>query len=67
MEKLMDIYERFISNYRTDTGGINLYPQFDCDLEWLLKWLLEYLEEDVDTMDYEVDCSWRQPEGGCDE
>lgn len=59
MEKLMDIYERFTSNYRTDTGGINLYPQFDYDLEWLLKWLLEYLEEDVDATDYEVDCSWR--------
>jgi hypothetical protein len=39
VEGVMDykeIYERFIENYRTDLGGINLYPQFDSDLEALL-------------------------------
>lgn len=39
MESYRDIYWRFIENYRTDTGGINIYPQFDSDLELLLDWL----------------------------
>lgn len=39
MESYRDIYIRFIDNYRTETGGINLYPQFDYDLELLLDWL----------------------------
>jgi hypothetical protein len=39
MNSLRDIYRRFKRNYRTDTGGINLYPQFDSDLEKLLYWL----------------------------
>lgn len=69
MEKLRNIYERFTSNYRTDTGGINIYPQFDYDLDTLLEWL-----ENDDAMgdwspdgtyipDVEVDCSWRAPKG----
>ncbi len=39
MESYRDIYNRFVKNYRTDTGGINLYPQFDSDLDTLLYWL----------------------------
>ena len=39
MESYRDIYWRFIENYRTDTGGINIYPQFDNDLDALLEWL----------------------------
>ena len=65
MESYRDIYRRFIENYRTETGGINLYPQ----LEYLLEWL-----ENDDAMgdwtpdgeyvpDIEADCSWRAPEG----
>ena len=66
MESYRDIYKRFINNYRTNTGGINLYPQFDYDLDTLLDWL-----ENDDAMwdwtpdgtyyipDVEVDCSWR--------
>ena len=60
MESLRDIYKRFKTNYRTDTGGINIYPQFDYDLEWLMR----YLEDDYGLMDVDVDCSWRPPEGG---
>lgn len=39
MESYRDVYDRFKKNYRTETGGINLYPQFDSDLEKLLYWL----------------------------
>ena len=39
MESYRDIYNRFVENYRTDTGGINIYPQFDYDLDTLLYWL----------------------------
>ena len=67
MESYRDVYWRFIENYRTETGGINLYPQFDYDLELLLEWL-----EGDETMDNvltdgswysEVDCTWRPVEG----
>ena len=68
MESYRDIYRRFIENYRTDTGGINIYPQFDNDLEALLEWL-----ENDDAMcdwapdgTYVVDCSWRPVEGECE-
>lgn len=68
MESYRDIYNRFVKNYRTDTGGINLYPQFDSDLDALLEWL----GNDDATGDWsldgnipgvEVDCSWRPPVG----
>ena len=39
IEGYRDIYKRFVTNYRTETGGINHYPQFDYDLELLLNWL----------------------------
>ena len=70
MESYRHIYRRFVENYRTETGGINLYPQFDDDLDCLLGWL-----ENDDAMgdwtpdgeyyipDVEADCSWRAPEG----
>lgn len=69
MESYRDIYRRFVENYRTETGGVNLYPQFDYDLELLLDWL-----ENDDVMDdwtpdgeyipdVAVDCSWRAAEG----
>ena len=69
MESYRDIYRRFINNYRTNTGGINLYPQFDYDLDTLLDWL-----ENDDAMgdwsidgtyipDVEVDCAWRPADG----
>ena len=69
MESYRDIYNRFVENYRTNTGGINIYPQFDNDLDALLEWL-----ENDDAMgdwsidgtyipDVEVDCSWRPADG----
>ena len=68
MYSFRDIYDRFVKNYRTNTGGINLYPQFDSDLDTLLGWL----ENDYAMYDWapngeyipnwEVDCPWR-PEG----
>ena len=68
METYRDIYERFKKNYKNSTGGINIYPQFDSDLELLL----EYFDND-DVMgdlgidgtwlpDLEVDCNWGKPE-----
>ena len=39
IESYRDIYKRFVANYRTETGGINHYPQFDYDLDALLNWL----------------------------
>lgn len=64
-----DIYNRFVKNYRTDTGGINLYPQFDYDLDTLLYWL-EYddamwgywVPTGEHIPEVEVDCSWARPE-----
>ena len=52
-------FERFIQNYRTDTGGINLYPQFDCDLEAILKFVSGFIVEAED----KYDCCWRPPIG----
>lgn len=58
---IITIYKRFKQNYRNDTGGINLYPQFDYDLNMLMEWI----EGELDlASDINVDCSWRAPEGG---
>ena len=67
MESYRDIYNRFVKNYRTDTGGINLYPQFDSDLDTLLYWLDnddamgDWVPDGTYIPDIEVDCSWRPP------
>lgn len=68
MESYRDIYNRFVKNYRTDTGGINLYPQFDSDLDTLLYWLdnddgamYDWAPDGTYIPDIEVDCSWRPP------
>ena len=69
MESYRDIFHRFVKNYRTDTGGINLYPQFDYDLDNLLEWLDnddamgDWTPEGEYIPDVDVDCSWRAPEG----
>ena len=70
MESYRDIYNRFIENYRNnDTGGINIYPQFDSDLDTLLYWLDnddamgDWSPDGTYIPDVEVDCSWRPPEG----
>ena len=68
MESYKDIYNRFVKNYRTDTGGINLYPQFDSDLDALLEWLgnddaMDDWSPDGNIPDIEVDCSWWPPVG----
>ena len=69
MESYRDIYMRFIGNYRTETGGINLYPQFDSDLDTLLYWLDnddamgDWAPDGTSIPDVEVDCSWRAPKG----
>lgn len=65
MESYRDVYKRFINNYRTDTGGINLYPQFDYDLDTLLEWLenddamWDWGPDGTYILDVEADCSWR--------
>ena len=73
MESYRDIYQRFIENYRNnDTGGINIYPQFDSDLDTLLYWLNnddamgDWAPDGTYIPDVEVDCSWRPPEGECE-
>ena len=60
MPSLREIYIRFKENYRTDNGGINIYPQFDADLNALLEWI----EGELDfTFNMYYDCGWRMPEG----
>ena len=73
MESYRDIYNRFIENYRNnDTGGSNIYPQFDYDLDTLLYWLDnddamgDWTPDGTYVPDVEVDCSWRPPEGECE-
>lgn len=60
MPSLREIYTRFKQNYRTENGGINIYPQFDADLNALLEWI----EGELDfSFDMYYDCGWRMPEG----
>lgn len=61
METIRDIYKRFRQNYHTETGGINLYPQFDSDLKAILIWV----EEESAALDEPIweDCAWRPPYG----
>ena len=68
MESYRDIYNRFVKNYKTETGGINLYPQFDSDLELLLEWLsntdgMADIGIDGSWLPTMVDCGWRPPIG----
>ena len=58
MVSLRDVYNRFIENYRTENGGINLYPQFDDDLEFLLDYINGLLNPYKGT-----DCVLRPPLG----
>ena len=65
MESYRDIYKRFVENYRNDNGGINLYPQFDNDLDTLLDWLdnddvmWDWAPDGTYIPDLQVDCSWK--------
>lgn len=70
MESYRDIYKRFVKNYKTDTGGINIYPQFESDLELLLEWLenddgamWDWAPDGTYIPDIETDCTWRPPVG----
>ena len=70
MESYRDIYNRFVKNYRNNNGCINIYPRFDYDLDTLLEWLDnddamgDWTPDGTYIPDVEVDCSWREPEGG---
>lgn len=59
MNSLRDIYKRFRQNYHTETGGINIYPQFDNDLKVILNWVEDNL---VDSDEPIWDCTWSKPE-----
>ena len=67
MDSYRDVYNRFVKNYRNDSGGINLYPQFDSDLDLLLEWLDNddgladtLINGDWAPTDFEeIDCGWR--------
>lgn len=67
MDSYRDVYNRFVKNYRNDNGGINLYPQFDSDLDLLLEWLDndDGLADTLINGDWapiylkEIDCGWR--------
>lgn len=64
MGSLRDVYKRFKENYRTESGGINLYPRFDNDLKQLIDYVgvlmgdVSFKEKNV-----KVDCTWRPPIG----
>jgi hypothetical protein len=60
METIRDVYKRFKQNYHTETGGINLYPQFDSDLKIILNWVEDNL---VDSDEPIWDCAWSKPYG----
>ena len=70
MESYRDIYNRFVKNYRNNNGGINIYPRFNDDLDTLLYWvdnddaMGDWAPDGTYIPDVEVDCSWREPEGG---
>jgi len=70
MESYRDIYNRFVKNYRNNNGGLNIYPRFNDDLDTLLEWLDnddamgDWTPDGTYIPDVEVDCSWREPEGG---
>jgi len=57
MDRLRDIYKRFKKNYRNDNGGINLYPEFDKDLNCLLA----FLDDELEVRNPYVDCTWQPP------
>ena len=52
MESIFDVYIRFIKNSKTENGAIRLYPQFDYDLNILMKFVKEKLDEMEDTNEY---------------
>ena len=64
MDSLRDVYKRFKKNYRTESGGINLYPQFDNDLKQLIDYVgvlmgdVSFKEKNI-----KVDCMWHPPYG----
>ena len=60
METIREIYTRFRQNYRTETGGINIYPQFDSDLKAILVWIDDKTWKDEPIW---KDCSWCPPYG----
>lgn len=49
MENIIDVYIRFIKNSRTENGAIQLYPQFDYDLNILMKFIKEKLDDMEDS------------------
>jgi hypothetical protein len=60
MDSLRDVYKRFKLNYKTESGGINLYPGYDRDLKALLNWIDEELIESDEPL---WDCTWHLPYG----
>lgn len=60
MESIVEVYNRFKDNHRNDNGGLNLYPEFDKDLERLVAYLGDEFE--IITSDLGIDCAWRAVE-----
>lgn len=63
-------YRRFLKNYRTLNGDINFYPDFDYDLNELLRYIGYYVRqyersfEDCFKADLDEpiwDCNWEPP------
>lgn len=52
MENIFDVYIRFMKNSRTENGAIQLYPQFDYDLNILMKFIKEQLDEKADSDEF---------------
>lgn len=45
-EKIRVAYGRFVKRYKTPNGMIRIYPKYEQDLELILKFVKEKLNED---------------------
>lgn len=45
-EKIRVAYGRFVKRYKTPNGMIKIYPEYEQDLELILKFVKEKLNED---------------------
>ena len=60
MYGVIKAYKRFIKNYRTENGGINIYPEFDNDLNILL----DFIRDEIVGLEEETSIGvWKPPYG----
>ena len=58
-------YRRFLKNYRSVNGDINIYPEFDYDLNELLRYIGYYVRQYERSFEiyFEDDDNWYMTEG----